>query len=346
MRGVLRLPNGPGPAVTHDEFTELMVSITRLSALARMSGTIGILLLSSGSVAHAQTPAPALVKVSVASLPIDISGTVYYAQDTGLFKKYGLDVSIMSLSSGAAVAPAVSSGTVDIGSSNFVSLAQAHERGIPFLMIAPAAVYSVKAPASQLLIAKTSAYKTGKDLNGKTIGVTSLSNIAQVTVCAWVDHNGGDYKSLKFVEIPYAQMNAALAAGRVDAVHIAEPFLSTALAQDSKMLSHDGDALGDMWVEGGYFATTDYVKKNPDTAKRFLAAISEAGKWANANADAADTILRKYSKAPEQKVLYPAIFPERFKPSDAQPLIDAAAKYGALKATFPSAGMMSSDVHF
>jgi NitT/TauT family transport system substrate-binding protein len=306
-----------------------------LLAVAALAGAAG-----------AQTPAPSLPKVSVGSLPIDISGTVYYAQDMGFFKQHGLDVTIVPLASGAAIAPAVSSGTVDIGSSNFVSLAQAHEHGIPFLMIAPAAVYSVKAPASQLLVAKTSTITSGRDLNGKTVAVTSVGNIAQVTVAAWVDKNGGDYRSVKFVEIPYAEMDAALASGRVDAVHIAEPFLSAALAQDAKVLAHDGDALGDLWVEGGYFATSDYVKRNPDVAKRFLAAISEAGTWANANPDAADAILRKYSNAPPHKVRYPAMFPEKFKPSDAQQLIDAAAKYGALHGSFPSADMMASDTRF
>jgi NitT/TauT family transport system substrate-binding protein len=320
-----------------------MTSYSRTFVLA---GAASALTAAAIGRATAQTTTPAPAKVSVGSLPIDISGTVYYALDTGLFRKHDLDVTIVPLASGAAIAPAVSSGSVDIGSSNFVSLAQAHERGIPFLMIAPAAVYSVKAPAAQLLIAKSSPFKTGKDLNGKTIAVTSLSNIAQLNVCAWVDRNGGDYKSLKFVEIPYVQMDASLAANRVDAVHIAEPFLSAALAQDAKVLAHDGDALGDLWVEGGYFATTDYVNRNRDIARRFLAAISEAGKWANANPEAADAILRRYSKAPPDKVQYPAIFPERFKPSDAQALIDAAAKYGALKASFPSAEMMSPDAHF
>ena len=301
--------------------------------------SIAAMLLLSAVPSDGQT----LTKVRVAAIPIDVSGTVYYAVDTGLFKKVGLDVEIMSMGSGAAIAPAVAAGSVDVGSSNFISLAQAHERGIPFLMIAPSGVYSAKGPTTQLVVAKSSPIRTAQDLNGKIVGVASLNNIAAVTVSAWVDKNGGDYKSLKFVEVPYGQMAAALAAGRVDALEIAEPFLSQALAGDARSLAHDGEAIAKEWVEGGYFATSDYVKRNPEALKKFAAAIAEAGRWANANPDAATQILEKYSKSQPRKVLYHVVFPERFKPSDAQPLIDAAAKYGALKASFPSADMMAPE---
>jgi NitT/TauT family transport system substrate-binding protein len=296
------------------------------------------------SAASAQTSPAPLLKLKVAAIPIDVSGTVYYANDLGLFKKRGLEVEILSMASGAAVAPAVSSGAVNIGSANFISLAQAHERGIPFLMIAPSGVYSNKAPTTQLVVSKTSTLKTAKDLNGKIVAVASLNNIAQITVCAWSDKNGGDYKSLKFVEVPPPQMSAALAAGRVDAAEIAEPFLSQSLATDGRILAADGDAIGNSWVEGGYFAMSDYVKKNGDTLKKFTAAIQEAGRWANKNPDAASQILIKFGRGSTTKILYHVAFPDRFKPTDAQTMIDVAAKYGALKAPFSSAEMMAPEI--
>jgi ABC-type nitrate/sulfonate/bicarbonate transport system substrate-binding protein len=97
-------------------------------------------------------------------------------------------------------------------------------------------------------------------------------------------------------------------------------------------------------VVGGYFDTADYVKANTDTLKKFAAAIADAGQWANANPDAAALILEKYSKRPPVKTMFHAVFPARFKPADAQPMIDAAAKYGALKAPFPSVDMMAPTV--
>jgi NitT/TauT family transport system substrate-binding protein len=202
-------------------------------------------------------------------------------------------------------------------------------------------VYSSASATTQLLVAKSAPFHVAHDLNGKIVGVASLNNISTITTCAWVDKNGGDYRSLKFVEVPFPQMAPALAAGRVDAVEIAEPFLTAALAGDARVLAQDGDAIGKEWVEGGYFATSDYVKRNPDILVKFSSAIAEAGRWANRNLDDASAILAKFSKAPPRKVMFHATFPEKFRASDAQPLIDAAAKYGALKTAFPSADMMA-----
>lgn len=316
-----------------------MLHATRARFLLATAASLAV---ASPRIVSAQT----LPKVRVAAIPIDVSGTVYYGLDLGLFKKAGLDVELMSMGSGAAIAPAVASGAMDIGSSNFISLAQGHERGIPFVMIAPSGEYSSKSPTTQLLVLKVSPIKTAKDLSGKIVGVASLNNIAQISVCAWVDKNGGDYKSVKFIEVPYPQMAAALSAGRVDALEIAEPFMSAALAGDARVLAADGDAIGSHWVEGGYFCKIDYAKANPDILKKFDGVIGDAGRWANANPAAATAILEKFTKAPPRKVMYHVVFPERFKPADAQPLIDAAAKYGALKAPFPSADMMASEALF
>jgi NitT/TauT family transport system substrate-binding protein len=304
-------------------------------------------LLTSAAALAAASPralgAQTLTKLRVAAIPIDVSGTVYYGSDLGMFKKAGLDLELTSMGSGAAVAPAVASGAMDIGSSNFISLAQGHERGIPFVMVAPSGAYTSKSPSTQLLVLKTSPIKTAKDLNGKIVAVSSLNNIAQITVSAWVDKNGGDYKSVKFIEVPYGQMGPALSSGRVDALEVAEPFLTTALSNDARSLAADGDVIGQQWIEGGYFCTIDFAKRNSDTLKKFAQVIADAGRWANANPEAASLILQKTSKVAPKKLMFHIVFPEKFKPADAQPLIDAAAKYGALKAPFPSADMMAPE---
>jgi len=305
-----------------------------------LAGTAAALAATAAPPLGAQT----LTKVRAVGIPIDVSGTVYYAADLGLFQKNGLDVEVTSMGSGAAVAPAVAGGTADIGSSNFISLAQGHERGVPFLMVAPSGAYTSKSPSTQLLVLKTAPIKTAKDLTGKIVAVSSLNNIAQVTVSAWVDKNGGDYKSVKFAEVPYGQMGPALSSGRVDALEIAEPYLSGVLnGGDARILAADGDIIGSTWVEGGYFCTIDYAKAHADVLRKFARSIADAGRWANANAEAAAAILLKISKGEPHKVTYHIVYPERFKPSDAQPLIDVAAKYGALRASFPSADMMATE---
>ncbi len=288
--------------------------------------------------AFAQQP---LTVVKVASVPLDVTGNVYYAYDLGYFAKAGLDVQITTLVTGGSAAAAVAGGAVDIGTSNLVSIAQAHERGIPLVIIAPSGANSITSPLEGIIVAKNSPIKTAKDLAGKTIATTGLLNNMQVEAAAWIEKNGGDYSTLKWVEVPGIAMGPAVASGRIDAATPTEPYVSAALATgDVRLLGYVVGAISPTVIEGGYFCTADYAKAHPDVVKKFARALLQAGQWANHNHDAATAILQKYSKAPPQKTANHAIFPETFTPADLQPLLDASARYGALKASFPASDLV------
>ncbi len=94
-------------------------------------------------------------------------------------------------------------------------------------------------------------------------------------------------------------------------------------------------------IEGGVFTSQDYASKHADAIKKFSRAILDAGQWANAHREEAAVILAKYSKREPAKVANHAIFPETFRSADLQPLIDAAAKYGAIKSAFPAAELVT-----
>jgi ABC-type amino acid transport substrate-binding protein len=74
-------------------------------------------------------------------------------------------------------------------------------------------------------VAKNSPIRSAKDLNGKIIAVPGLGTNAEYAVHEWLDLNGADTASVKFIELAYAAMPAALEAGRIDAAHVAEPFI-------------------------------------------------------------------------------------------------------------------------
>src|ERR1700761_5659835 len=101
----------------------------RLTALAL---TLVLLPLGSGMLGAQTMP-----HVRVAALAIDVGALSYFAQQQGFFKKHGLDVEIITGTNGAAIAAAVVGGAIDIGDSNTTSIATGHERGVPFVLIAP-----------------------------------------------------------------------------------------------------------------------------------------------------------------------------------------------------------------
>ena len=294
------------------------------------------------AVAGLTAPAGAqtLETVRVAAPPVDVTGNLFYAIDLGYFTKVGLDVQLTQLTAGAPVVAAVAGGAVEIGSANFIAISAAHLAGVPLVLVAPSGANSVKSPIDAIVVGKASTIKTAKDLNGKTMMTSALQNILQVQADAWIDKNGGDWKSIKWVEAPPSQEGAAVAGGRVDAATITETFLSAAIATgDVKLLATTGAEISPLVVEGGYFCTIDYAKAHPELIKKFSRAILDAGKWANGHRDEAAAIMAKYSKATGHGTGH-AVYPESFKAADLQSLIDAGAKYGALKSSFPAADLV------
>jgi NitT/TauT family transport system substrate-binding protein len=307
-------------------------AIDRCARLA-LATAVALALGSAAQPGGAQT----LETVRVAAFPLDATGNVFYAYDLGLFKKAGLDVQFVTVTSGAVVGQAVASGTIDIGTTNVVSIALAHQSGIPFVIIAPSGASSAASPLEAIVVAKDSPFKTAKDLEGKTAVTTVLQGILQTEADAWMDKNGGDPKTVKWIEGPIRSEASMVEAGRVDFAAITEPFVTAALDDgNSRILGYIGPEVSRLLVEGGFFCTADYAKMHPDAVKKFRSALMDAGRWANAHQADANAILLKYTKGTPTPDAHRAVFLNTFKPADIQPLIDATAKYGGLKASFPA----------
>jgi NitT/TauT family transport system substrate-binding protein len=285
----------------------------------------------------APVSAQTLVKLQVATTPNDSGAEVYYAQDMGFFRKAGLDVEITTLNNGGIISAGVAAGTFDVAQAAISSVASAHERGVNFVIIAPAALWVSERPTSALVVAKNSTIASAKDLDGKTVAVNGLFNVTQVGPEAWIEQGGGNLASVKFLELPFADMPGAVAAGRIDAAQISEPALDAAVkAGGMKAIAAPYDAIAKRFLLAGWFSTTTWAAQHPDLAKKFAAAILETARWANANPVASGKILEKYTKLPVSPTMARVLYPERMIPSEAQPLIDASARYKALRKTFPA----------
>jgi len=279
-------------------------------------------------------------KIKVATTPIDLGAEALYANDLGLFKKAGLDVDVTVLTSGTAVAAAVAGGSIDIGQANLVSLASAHAGGLPFVVVAPAGYYTSKAPTTVLIAAANSPLKNAKDLNGKTIAVVALRDITQVGASSWLVQNGADLSSVKFIEAPQPAVCTAITAGRADAGVVSEPYLSIALTNGCRILAACHDSIAKDFLVGAWFSTGTWADEHQDAVRRFRAVIAETARWANAHHDESARILEKYTKLSLPPGMKRVPFAEKTDPAQMQPLIDAAAKYGTLKAPFPAAELL------
>ena len=279
-----------------------------------------------------------LPTVRVIALPIDSGAQPFIAQAIGFFKRAGINVEIVaSENNGSAVAAAIASGTADIGQSNVISIATARERGLPFVLVAGSKLFVASLHQNALVVAPTSPIRTARDLIGKTVAVNGLRNISEIGVDAWLDENGVSPASVKLVEMPFSSMAATIASGRVDAALLTQPDLEGALTKKTvRVLSYPYESVGKQFLVGCWFATSTWANDHPESVRAYASAMQQTAEWANSHRAATAKIVEDMTKAPVQTSALPR-YSVQLDPRDIQPLIDAAAKYGALKAAIPAA---------
>ena len=297
-------------------------TILRTALALLMLATIGVPSYRS-STAGAQTDE----LIHIASSPFEAAGDAYYAQEGGFFARNGLKTTTQVIPNGAATLAAVLGGSLQIGLANTLNLAQARARGLKIGFIAPDYMYARDDPASsELVVATDSPIKTAKDLNGKTVAITSNPSIDSIAVDAWMTSNGGDLSSVKYVESHPDLMAALVTGGRVDAALIGNPALGAALASGSvRVLSRPYDAVGARVMVTGYVATDEWANAHPDEVRRFQIAINEAAAWAVKNPELAATVLGKYLKIKLPRVH--EYHPRSLDPALIQPMLDGAYRF-------------------
>jgi NitT/TauT family transport system substrate-binding protein len=307
--------------------------------LACIAAAIVLGALASASASVAQDASPEIV---VAGAPNDSGGAIFYAQDLGMFKKAGLNVKIQAMNNPGSIAAAVVGGSVTIGTLTIPGVAIAREKGIPIVIIAPGPIYSSATPTSGIIVLKNSPIKKAADLNGKTIATRDISNLSYYGANNWIDKNGGDSKSVKWVEITDTQTVPALLAGRIDAASVSEPALDDAVhGASARMLAAVYDAIGDKFLIGGNFTTEAYAKAHPDIVRAFERVILEAGTWANHNHAQSAKIIEKYAGVPVPPQAARVMYAERMRAGDAQPVLDMLKEFGALKTPMQAADLFA-----
>ena len=268
---------------------------------------------------------------------------VFYGVRSGIFKKYGIDVQTTIVASGAAAAAALGGGSADVAYTNILTLIQAHSHNVPMVFVAPGNVLLPGKSPTLTLVAQDSPIKTGRDMNGKVLGSSSLRDINAAATLAWIDKNGGDSSTVHVVEVPASAGAAFLEQHRADAVTLNEPGASQALATGNvRLLAQPYDAVGG-GMTAGFAAMEPYVVANRDVMLRFAKAMHEASTYTNAHLAETVPLVAEYSGVDPGVIAKGARFTdaEYLETRSLQPLIDMCAKYGLIDRSFPGADVIS-----
>ena len=294
---------------------------------------------SAGGVAPAETTA-----ITVGVIPIVDTGAFRLGVEKGFFEEKGLDITVQDAQGGAAIVPAVMSGSNQIGFSNMSSLIIAHEKNLPIRLIM-AGVESTGDTSEDfggVVVPGDSAIASAKDLAGKTVAVNTLQNSGDTVTRYGVEKDGGDPSTIKFVEMAFPDMAGQLAGGNIDAAWTIEPYTSIIKGQGGKVIDYNLAGFHPKLQIGGFFTSTQYATENPEVVKAFDEALKESNEYATANPDELREFLSTYTKldpAVQAAVVLPK-WPTSIDEEALQKLADEGKKYGMLQGDVDTKGLL------
>jgi NitT/TauT family transport system substrate-binding protein len=205
------------------------------------------------------------------------SAFLEYGVEEGFFRERELDVEVTASQGGATVVPAVVSGDSDIAGSNLVSVLLAQGKDIPVKIVAPGTFVRGKRSQdfSAILVAGDSDIRSPQDLEGKTLAVNTLKNVAEVAAKASLAKQGVDVSKIELAEVDFPDMNGALAEGRVDAAFQIEPFVSLGVKEGHRVVDRPYVGTKPGLQIGCYFTSEQYLSENEDVVERFREGVAD-----------------------------------------------------------------------
>jgi ABC-type nitrate/sulfonate/bicarbonate transport system substrate-binding protein len=276
---------------------------------------------------------PTTLRVGV--IPIADVAPLYLGMDKGFFEEEQLTIEPQLAEGGAAITPAVMSGDFQIGFSNTISLLIAASQDLPVVIISQGVLAgkSEEEAWADLLVLKDGPIKEPSDLEGKTIAVNTLENICEVTIKASLEKEGVDVSKLKFAEVPFPDMNAALEAGRVDAACVVEPFMSQGKAGAARGIAPFYVRTAPDLTVATYFTSQQYAEENADVVDRFVRAMNKSLTYAQSHPDEVRQVLLDYTEIPPEaaeQIKLPVWRPDLNEPT-IELLSELSLKYGLIE---------------
>jgi NitT/TauT family transport system substrate-binding protein len=299
--------------------------------------------------AAASIAMPAIVRAQTAPLRVsaataDAYAEGYFAADQGFFTQAQLNVSLSMVGSGANAATMVAANALDIGISNTANLALSITHGAPFKIIAGGGLFTATRPTTAVVTGIDSPVKSVRELVGKVVAVTALKDLTEVGVRVWLDRNGVDSRSVKFVETPMGLMAAALGRGTFDAALVGEPYLSDGVGKTMRVIGDAYATIAPQFLIANWFTTTDFLKQNLPLVKRFVATIYDTARWANTHEVEAGQILGKYMKLDPATLtrMTRCIYATSLEPRYLDSVLSIMYKYGALDKRLTSGDLVAN----
>lgn len=277
--------------------------------------------------------------LKVGRLPCNTDcGFLRMSEEKGFYKKFGVDVKFSTFSSAAQIYPALASGDVDVIEQSPSGLFVASEtgKGIQAKVVGssmeglPYAIYAKKSIGSV------------KDLQGKTVAISSATGLPAVVADLILSQAGVDLNKVKWVNGgSNADRYKAVVTGTADAASSPADFVPQAAKDGVKVLALSPDIIPD-FPRYTILASDKAIQNNGDAITRYLAGLMDGLRYALDHQSEEEAISAKAMKttadAPEITHMFDLVTKDKLINRDAevpmaklQYLNNALVKLGQLK---------------
>jgi ABC-type nitrate/sulfonate/bicarbonate transport system substrate-binding protein len=270
--------------------------------------------LALTAIVIALLPASALAQSGGLRAPLRLGWTLtggvqqlpMYLAAEGFFAEEGLDVQVVSLSSGSRVMAALAAGSVDVAMSSLDAAVTAIGAGHPIR------VFYAPRTAVGFVWYTRPGISGWKDLKGRTVAISSFGSLTDVlTRFALKRHGlspGVDVNMIQLAES--ATRMAALRAGRVDAIIVSPPLNYSAEELGLSLLDTQQTAIGELWPQGVFAARERLLAEQPGSLRALLRAYIRGVRRARAERGASVEVMMtqgKFSRAHAERLYAEAL---------------------------------------
>lgn len=235
----------------------------------------------------------------------------FLADQQGIFKKHGLDLTVQILTADPTIPAALLSDSIQLASVTPTTFLNAVANGIDMVALTGTAITTHQSKDIAIVASKASGITDAKGFEGKTIAIPGIGAVLDVMLKAWLDQHGVQASTVKFIEMPLPMHADQLKAGGVDGAITVDQFAQRMLGEGFAVLvANPLTEIPEGQVAQVIVAMRGWADANPQAVAAVRASMAEATELAKADPTKLRAALGAAMKLPPpviEKIALPAL---------------------------------------
>jgi NitT/TauT family transport system substrate-binding protein len=173
------------------------------------------------------------------------------------------------------------------------------EEGIPVKIL-----YLGHRDGSEVMVGKDTTIRSLRDLRGKTFAIPSRYSNQNLVIHKLMEDQGVKPEEIKFVEMPPADMPAALASKAIDAYFVGEPFAAKAEVDGTGRVLYYAKDIWPHFISCVLVVNETLIRERPAVVRDLVRGIAQSGEWAETHRVDAAKVVSPYFRQDEKLVRF------------------------------------------